>query len=123
MSDLAPVVLATDPDTETHRVYFLYCAGFIKIGVTKGLVRRLREIQIGTPFASQAVMLIRGGRLTEEYMHYLYKDYHHRGEWFVLGPRLREMIISQAPGYCIEWLEEEEAVHRAWVMDQAEALK
>jgi len=112
----------SDPDAATHQVYFLYCAGFIKIGVSKGLIRRLKDIQIGTPFPSQAVMLIRGGRITEQYMHFLYNEYHHRGEWFVLGPRLRAMIVAQAPPECLEWLAEEEAVHRAWIKEQAAAL-
>ncbi len=112
----------SDPDAGTHQIYFLYCAGFIKIGVTSGLMRRLKEIQIASPFHTQAVMLIPGGKLTEGYMHFLYKEYHHRGEWFVLGPRLREMIVSQAPEYCVQWLEEEEAVHKDWIAEQAATL-
>ena len=122
MSDQAAVILTTDPDIETHRVYFLYCAGFIKIGVTKGLIRRLKEIQVGTPFPAQAVLLLRGGKLTEEYMHHLFREYHHHGEWFTLGTKLRELIVSHAPAYCIQWLEEEEAVHMAWITEQATKL-
>lgn len=122
MTDEAAVIVPGDPDIGTHHVYFLYCAGFIKIGVTKGLIRRLKEIQIGTPFPSQAVLLLRGGKLTEEYMHHLFSEYHHRGEWFTLGDRLREMITSRAPAYCIQWLAEEEAVHKVWLIEQAAKL-
>lgn len=109
----------SDPQAGTHQVYFIYCAGMVKIGTTSRLVRRLGELQVGSPFPSQTVLLIRGGRLTEDYMHFLFSEYREKGEWFSLGERLREAIKNLAPDFCQKWLEEEEQAHRAWITDEA----
>lgn len=111
-----------DPQSETHNVYFVYCAGFVKIGSTNRLVRRLSEMQIGNPFKSQAILLIPGGRLTEQYMHFLFQADHYRGEWFRLGQKLREIIAERAPEECQQWLIEEEAAHRERVLAEAASL-
>ena len=113
-----------DPDLKTHRVYFIYCAGFIKIGQArrKRVVARMGEIQVGNPFNVQVLLLVPGGRLTEDYHQSVFREYHARGEWFYLEGYLEEMIRNEAPPEISGWLDEEIAKHRAWVKREAELL-
>lgn len=111
-----------DPQIGTNRVYFIYCARMVKIGHTNRVMRRLSEIKISTPFPAQIVLLMDGGRLTEDFLHFVFAEYHVRGEWFRLGPRLRETIERLAPDFCSDWLREDEETHRDWVADEAERL-
>ena len=122
MDDFEVKTVPGDPQAATHQVYFIYCAGMVKIGTTSRLMRRIGELQVGPPFPSQAVLLVRGGRLTEDSMHFLFDEYRKKGEWFYLGDRLREAIKRLAPDYCQEWLEEEEQSHRDWIREEAEKL-
>lgn len=111
-----------DPQAATHRVYFLYCAGFIKIGVTSNIIKRMTNLQVAIPFRSQTILLIPGGFLTEQYMHFIFSEYRHQGEWFRFGPKLRETIERLSLPEYKEWLEEEESAHKEWVKAEASAL-
>lgn len=114
--------LPHDPDAGTTQVYFLYCAGFVKIGMSKRIVKRMAAIQLVMPLRAQTVFLVRGGRLTEEYFHYVFREYHVGGEWFELGPRIRDLIERLAPSYCQDWLKEEEESHKGWIEAEAQRL-
>ncbi len=109
-----------DPHAATSKVYFLYAVGMIKIGTARNPVRRMLEIQVGMPFKAQIVCLIPGGRLTEEYMHHIFREHHHRGEWFRLGDSLRATIKAISPPEVSVWVDEEEEDHRAWIKTEAE---
>lgn len=108
-----------DPDARSRKVYFLYCAGFIKIGTARVVVRRVTEIQIGSPWKCQVVLLIPGGRLTEDYLHFVFQEYRVAGEWFRLGPLIREAIKELAPADCQEWLAKEEAEYAELIRQEA----
>lgn len=111
-----------DPQAQTNKVYFLYCAGFVKIGHTNRLMRRFSEMKISSPFSAQIIFLIAGGRLTEDYLHFIFDEYRVKGEWFQLGPRLRETIEQLAPEFCLDWLREDEENHRLWIAEEAQRL-
>lgn len=114
--------LPADPDFSTTQVYFLYCAGFVKIGMSKQPAKRMNTIQIVMPLRAQTVFLVRGGRRTEEYFHYAFKEYHVGGEWFEFGARIRDLIERKAPDYCLDWLKEEEDAHKDWIEYEAKRL-
>jgi len=120
--ELTPDTLPHDPEATTREVYFLYCSGFVKIGVTNHLTRRMKELQVATPWRSQVICTIPGGRGTEDYFHFIFQSYHFRGEWFSFGPDLRSFIERKAPDYALEWLAEEEQIYLDLIEQQARLL-
>src|SRR5579863_2208648 len=83
-----------DPEADSRRVYFLYCAGFMKIGITSRILRRMSELQIGSPWKSQIVLLIPGGKKTEEFLHFAFREERVSGEWFRMSPFIREAVLE-----------------------------
>lgn len=108
-----------DPEAKKRNVYFLYCAGHMKIGITNKVERRMSELQIGSPWATQIVLLIPGGRATEGFLHFAFREERVGGEWFRMSPFIREAIHELAPEECAQWLAQEEASYRQWVADEA----
>jgi hypothetical protein len=122
ITDFRDVLTMHDPEAGYRQVYFMYCAGFIKIGTARSIIRRAAELQIGSPWKSQIVLLIPGGRLRESFLHFAFRDHHFSGEWFHLSPVIREAIRELAPSECIQWLAEEEESYREWVREEADRL-
>jgi Meiotically Up-regulated Gene 113 (MUG113) protein len=113
------VLRLNDPEANSKRVYFLYCAGFVKIGMATSVTRRMTELQIGSPWKSQIVLLIPGGKLTESYLHSVFRDHRQGGEWFRLEPPVKAAIREFAPPECVEWLEKEDGLYREWIRLEA----
>lgn len=113
-----------DRQRKTHLVYFIFCAGFVKIGTTSALKRRLSNMQIGAPWQTRVVGVVAGGRATEQFLHYVYREHSIGGEWFRLGPDLRQAIIDMGEAVPVlrGHLEEEEADYKEWIRDEAERL-
>jgi hypothetical protein len=113
-----------DHQRKTHVVYFIFCAGFVKIGTSSSLKRRLSNLQIGAPWQTRLVALVTGGPKTEDFLHFVYREHAIGGEWFRLGPDLRQAIIDLTTftpalkGH----LEEEEADYLEWIRHEAERL-
>lgn len=116
------VGLQGDKERKTHVVYFIYCAGFVKIGTTRILHKRLSTLQMGAPWQTRIVSLLAGGRITEDYLHSVFRELSIGGEWFRLGPDLRQAIIETAPEPLRGHLEEEEADYKEWIREEAERL-
>jgi hypothetical protein len=78
-------------------------------------------MKISSPFHAQIIFLI-GGRLAEDYIHFIFDEYRVKGEWFRLGQRLSETIEQLAPEFCLDWLREDEENHRLWIAEEAQRL-
>ena len=120
--DFRHVLTLNDPEARVRQVYFMYCAGFVKIGTARSIIRRAKELQIGSPWKGQIILLIPGGRLTEEFLHFVFQEHRVGGEWFKLAPAVRQAIQELAPVECRRWLAEEEANYLAWVRQEATKL-
>lgn len=119
IKDFRNIFRIEDPEAKSRQVYFLYCAGFVKIGVARSVIRRASELQIGSPWKGQIVLLIPGGRATEAFLHFAFQEHRTGGEWFRLAPPIRQAIQELAPAECLQWLAEEEAQYREWVRHEA----
>jgi hypothetical protein len=73
-------------------VYFLYCAGRLKIGYTTDLKRRLEDFNTHCPFPATLLLTIRGLPEHEERFHEMFSGDRIRGEWFNLSLDLREFL-------------------------------
>ena len=74
-------------------VYFIACDGFVKIGLTDSITKRVREFSCGHPTSTYEVLaVLPGDRAAESELHSLFKHAHHRGEWFHLTPDLQQFI-------------------------------
>lgn len=74
-------------------VYFITGApGFVKIGYTTDLEKRIRALQIGCPLVIELLAHARGGRSLEHDYHYKFGAWRQAGEWFKLGPPIRDEI-------------------------------
>jgi len=82
-------------------VYFIQCEGFIKIGKTVDLPRRLMAHQMSTPFDLAVVGFVRcpSCRLDEMegQFHRRFSALHHRGEWFRMGEPLASFLEEIRP--------------------------
>lgn len=66
-------------------LYFVRCGGYVKIGVTSDVERRMKDMKTHCPYDMQLLKVEENKEGLEEYYHNLYKDKHHRGEWFRIG--------------------------------------
>jgi hypothetical protein len=76
-------------------VYFVEAegTGFIKIGKTNNIEKRLRSLQTATPHR----LILRKcltGATHEKNMHDFYKEYKIRGEWYKLDGKLKDYVDS-----------------------------
>lgn len=124
IKDIHNIDRLNDPDVKKGFVYFLYCAGHVKIGITTPtrLAKRFTELQIGSPHASQMILLLPGGRSTELFIHFAFAEYRVGGEWFVFAEPIRNCIAEFAPEECKQWLAKEEASYKAWIRQEAISL-
>ncbi len=111
-----------DHQKRTHVVYFIFCAGFVKIGTTSNLKRRLAELQIGAPWQTRIVGLIPGGRATELFLHFFFRDDSAGGEWFIMSDQLRKIVSEMAVPPLSGALEEEERDYAKWICGEAKRL-
>ena len=63
-------------------LYIIRAGGFIKIGHTIDLKRRLKAIQIGCPYELEVLYYGTGEGEREHELHEAAAQWHHRGEWF-----------------------------------------
>lgn len=76
-------------------IYFVESAGFVKIGYTNATAReRLRAFQTSSPLDFRVLVTTHGDTDLERKLHDLFKDQHHRGEWFLSGGPLNELVVA-----------------------------
>lgn len=73
-------------------VYFIYCAGRIKIGHTNDLRVRLKQITMHAPALPTAILVVKGGREVEQELHDRFAADRLHGEWFRLSEPLRGLL-------------------------------
>lgn len=76
-------------------VYFVQALDRVKIGFSNSLMRRITDIQIGSPVVVTLLLVIPGDRAREHELHQQFRHLHQHGEWFVMGPELVEFIEAE----------------------------
>jgi len=86
------------PKDNMH-LYYIGCQslGVVKIGRAVDPNGRLRSLLHGSPTTDLNMLFVAWDRGADEYaVHYLWRNKHHHGEWFVLDEELRSWIESGA---------------------------
>lgn len=74
-------------------VYFIMGGDhLIKIGTTRSMGRRMREIFTVSPISLRLVKTIPGDFKVEKEIHTKFKKYHYKGEWFFYSEEIKEFI-------------------------------
>lgn len=76
-------------------VYFVYCAGRIKIGITFSISKRLETIQAHSPLPAVAILLVPGGIKEERGFHARFAAERKHGEWFLLSQKMRNFFKAR----------------------------
>lgn len=75
-------------------VYFLQSGGFIKIGHTNNIRKRLGNLQPGNPLTLELLGLIPADRGLERTLHRRFASAHYAGEWFYRAAEIVDFIAS-----------------------------
>lgn len=76
-------------------VYFVRCGEFVKIGYTRGVPEsKMTEFKVGSPYDYEMLASVPGGLRLQRKLHRIFKEVHHRGEWFRMEGALVEFIGS-----------------------------
>ncbi len=80
-----------------HHVYFIGGAGFVKIGYTNLISKRLAQFQIGSPVELTLLKTIEAGSASaasalEKRLHRKFSAFRHHGEWFTYSSEIRDFI-------------------------------
>jgi hypothetical protein len=73
-------------------IYFIECAGYVKVGFSIEPTRRAMAVQVSNPFDCRLMGTARGGTDDEKKYHERLSDFHHRGEWYILTDEVRAAI-------------------------------
>lgn len=76
-------------------VYFLYCAGRVKIGKANAVNQRVSEYATGCPFQPIVLLAISGTRWSEGELHTRFAEDRRHREWFRLSDHLRRYIVKR----------------------------
>ena len=82
-------------------VYFLECAGFIKIGFASNVYRRAAQIRshnplLVTPLGFQQERRADAVVMLEQALHAQFKEHRHRAEWFRDCEQIRAYVAAHA---------------------------
>jgi hypothetical protein len=84
-------------------VYFVLCAGRIKIGYTASLKSRLIKMKTDMPVPPKFLHIEIGSKTTERILHREFADLRLHGEWFKVDQRIydhiqrRRTVLGMAP--------------------------
>lgn len=118
-SDFRNVFRLRDPEAATSQIYFFYCGGFVKIGMSKKIIKRLTSLKIGMPWPAHMIAIIPGGRNREGFLHFCFREYHFRGEWFHMSEEIRTIVREFGIPECVDWLDREHEEHKEWIKNEA----
>jgi hypothetical protein len=105
---LSPPVIEDEkkPGAPRGRVSLVYFIGdlnhMVKIGHSKNVRARMREIQVGCHWNLKILKTIRGGLAEERQMHKAFASSHVRREWFYATGALEKFIRSGDLAYALE---------------------
>jgi hypothetical protein len=76
-------------------VYFAGYGDYVKIGVSRSIGGRMRELSTSSPERLKIHGIVRGGTIKlERELHRRFKQYRRNGEWFLFAPPIREYITA-----------------------------
>lgn len=101
-------------------VYFIYSAGFIKIGYSDTPRLRHMALDKGSAFRVHMLQLLRGTRELERSFHARFAEDRQNGEWFRLSPVLRAFLLEHLSATVggEHLLARAESEHASWLRDQ-----
>lgn len=87
-------------DIDCDGVYFFYAEslGLMKIGVSRNIAKRFRQLQQGFPAVLTVFQVIEGDDVVEKECHQTFAGVRVRGEWFTATPDLLEHVREYVPG-------------------------
>ena len=93
-ADIEPI--PTSPEDADGFVYFIEAIGLkkIKVGYSKDVESRLRQLQTAMPFEMRILASVPGTIALESEIHRLFAKTRVRGEWFEDTEKLREYIAA-----------------------------
>jgi hypothetical protein len=88
--------LSSEPEDFSSYIYFVYAprAQRIKIGITKDVPKRIRQLQTGSSEPLEVIVVVRGSRDHEKAWHICFASLRQHGEWFTAHPYLLRLIKS-----------------------------
>lgn len=86
-------------DYDEWKIYVVKCGPYFKVGIAQHPDRRLRAMQVGSPFKIKRILTrtIKKYLATgvEAHIHGLLAEFSHRGEWFLVDePTLRRAVAA-----------------------------
>lgn len=85
---------ATERSRTEGFVYFVECAGYVKIGYSMDPRRRALSYGVMNPLECRLLGYVPGGKIREREIQGQFADVFHRGEWFRLTDEVRERIAA-----------------------------
>jgi hypothetical protein len=77
-------------------VYFVLCNDeFIKIGVSASPAERLKDMQVGNPYALSLEYFEEGSFSEESRYHHTFRNHRTQGEWFAYHGKLKKWVDEQ----------------------------
>jgi hypothetical protein len=83
---------ARESDPASEFVYFAYSAGRIKIGYSRGVEGRCRQLATSGPFPPVLILIVHGTVGLEQDFHVRFHEDRIHGEWFKLSPSVRSFL-------------------------------
>lgn len=80
-------------------VYFIECAGYVKVGHSLAPRRRLHAYRTDNPFDCKFIGILSGGLELEATLHKSFRRLRHKGEWYRLTKKARQRIADM----CVGW--------------------
>ena len=89
-------------DVDVSYVYFIADGEFVKIGKANDVNQRKLSLETGNPRDLITLGTISCNSESESYslekkLHHHFEPWHHRGEWFVVGPQILDFISTINP--------------------------
>lgn len=78
----------------TGQVYFIECAGRIKVGYTADIIARVQTLSTAAPAPLKVLGSVDGTRSLEKAIHAKLKPFNNHREWFNDCPEVRELVAS-----------------------------
>ncbi|WP_297419602.1 GIY-YIG nuclease family protein [Clostridium sp.] len=73
-------------------VYFILCENLVKIGTTKDIDKRIKQLSTGNGKEMKLIYYVFGGKGTEWGMHQRFQNDRVRGEWFNYSDDIKNWI-------------------------------
>jgi Meiotically Up-regulated Gene 113 (MUG113) protein len=78
-----------------YYVYFIYCAGRVKIGRAVDVAKRMSSVSTGSPFRPVVLLAISGSLSAEREVHTRFAEDRVHREWFRLSDHLRRYLVRR----------------------------